>query len=228
MTACQSLDHPWLKVARAQMDIMLPIKDHTAALAQSMAPPSNFNPDRRNSFSKAPITPSLSSQNGETLSSSPHLCQKGRRMGCCSKQDGVISGASEDLPDDSVSSSPASHLDETFHKTIEEMGIDSKKFLNRVKMSRESIPAEEIIQKRQSLEIPLKKAKCGTSHSDEIFQNNNAESTQSLLHSADLNWNAVETATNSALNASSFSESMESASKNTDFSEENSIDLQTQ
>ena len=152
MTARQCLDHPWLKAAGAEMNVSLPTHNKAAALAQDMVPPSNWNPDRRNSVGKAPTSPSLSTHASKTPGS-PVSVTKDQPQEVTSAQEVDMQGETS-VPPHPVSS--ASHSDDLLTKTIEEIGIDTTKYTVMENHSKDSSPSS----KRQSVEIPVKKAKC--------------------------------------------------------------------
>ncbi|KAK7488330.1 hypothetical protein BaRGS_00020489 [Batillaria attramentaria] len=169
MTARQCFEHPWLAAARHQMHISLPALDHTAALAQGMVTPSNWNPDRRNSFGKTPTSPTLAARANKSPGS-PYTA-RGNRRGSSSTQPGISLGIEEEgdsLKADKSSGersaqvSLSSHSDDLLTKTIEEIGIDTTKFKVSERDNKDASPAS----KRQSVEIPVKKAKCSSDAAD--------------------------------------------------------------
>ncbi|KAK7109382.1 serine/threonine-protein kinase 17B-like [Littorina saxatilis] len=166
MTARQCMEHPWLKAAGAEMQVSLPVNDHTAALAQDMVPPSNWNPDRRNSVGKGPSSPLLNLRNSKAPDS-PNLAARDHNW---EKSDVQEEGEPKEGEKEGKITSPksvslSSHSDDLLTKTIEEIGIDTNKFPLGDKHGKD-ISASD---KRQSVEIPVKKAKC-SSDSAELEQ----------------------------------------------------------
>lgn len=157
------------------MHISLPADNKAATLAHDMVPPSNWNPDRRNSQGKAspspnrkkpPTSPSLKAR-GHPSDLSPTAEDKKEEEGRKDNGEGEKEDDEEEevftTPPMFLSSSSSSHSvhsahsvsDDLLTKTIEEIGIDASRYIVDNRQS----PAS----KRQSMEIPVKKAKCGDS-----------------------------------------------------------------
>jgi hypothetical protein len=149
------------------MHISLPVDNKAATLAQDMVPPSNWNPDRRNSLGKAspspnrkkpPSSPSLTAQGHPSdLSPTAEDKKEEEEEGKEDSEEGKEEEEEEEVfttPPMFMSSSSSSHSvsDDLLTKTIEEIGIDSSK----CNMDNRDSPSS----KRQSMEIPVKKAKC--------------------------------------------------------------------
>ena len=142
------------------MQVSLPANNNAATLAQDMVPPSNWNPDRRNSVGKAPTSPSLN-RSGKTPSS-PSSSMKDSQPELTPTQEGE--GEAERGRDPSSKlSSLSSASDDLLTKTIEEIGIDTTKF--SVTEGKDPASASPH-NKRQSVEIPVKKAKCSPASPD--------------------------------------------------------------
>lgn len=164
MTARQCFSHPWLKAACAEVNVSLPTHNHAATLAQDMVPPSNWNPDRRNSLGKAPTSPSLMARANKTPGS-PALLSRDQPPELTTtqevdmQQEGVEGKAVSAVSPHPATTSASSHSDDLLTKTIEEIGIDTTKYSMAEKHGKDSSPSS----KRQSVEIPVKKAKCNDS-----------------------------------------------------------------
>lgn len=167
MTARQCLDHPWLKAASAHLKISLPPQDHTADLAKSMAPPSNWNPDRRSSFSKPSASPTLSAKL-HSLGSSPPAAERNSQHGLPAPQGGVTPDEKDGKVEHRVLSLSG---EDTLSRTIQEIGIDTSRldcrYLDNGDLRGVSSAEMEVAKKRQSVEIPVKKAKCCSSATDQ-------------------------------------------------------------
>ncbi|XP_076465553.1 serine/threonine-protein kinase 17B-like [Babylonia areolata] len=147
MTARQCLDHPWLKAAGAEMHVSLPADNKAAALAQDMVPPSNWNPDRRSSLGKAP--PHSPATTGAI---SDGLIVKDLPKEAASFRDGEEKRPGECMSDASSRPVPSDEVT----STIEGIGIDASCFSVTDTNQMDCSPSN----KRQSMEIPLKKARC--------------------------------------------------------------------
>lgn len=150
MTARQCLDHVWLKEAGAAMNVSLPHDNKAAALAHDMVPPSNWNPDRRNSLGKM----SPSTDRKCIPHSSPSLAARVMSSDLSPTEE---NGKGEEEEDEVFKTPPmflsssSSHSDDMLTKTIEEIGIDTSRYQDN---------GHSPSRKRQSVEIPMKKAKC--------------------------------------------------------------------
>ena len=136
------------------MQVSLPTHNHAAMLAQDMVPPSNWNPDRRNSVGKAPTSPSLNPHTNITPGS-PALSAKDQLQELTATQEMDMQAVTPTPPHPVSLASPS---DDLLTKTIEEIGIDTTKYSVMEKLGKDSSPSK----KRQSVEIPVKKAKCST------------------------------------------------------------------
>lgn len=206
MTARQCFEHPWLKETRDQMCISLPALDNTAALAQGMVPPTNWNPDRRNSIGKAPTSPALAARSKRTPGS-PYSARAGKYGSVSSDADnsrgiGEEEDESSSTGDGMMQVSSSSHSDDLLSKTIKEIGIDTTRF----SMSDTDNKASNVADKRQSMEIPVKKAKCSPDPADDDSEKR------------DYGFGEKDTVIQLVSNGSGASDTMDTASTTTDTS----------
>lgn len=141
LTARQCLDHPWLKAAGAEMHVSLPADNKAAALAQDMVPPSNWNPDRRNSIGRSPTFHATPVDSGAQEAGSSNGDKGG--------------GVSDTPPPPPPSTTPASSGEVS--RTMEDIGIDVSCFAG---MDAHLMDVGTAGSKWQSMEVPVKKAKC--------------------------------------------------------------------
>ncbi|KAL8617665.1 hypothetical protein ACOMHN_064919 [Nucella lapillus] len=213
LTARQCLDHPWLQAASAEMHVTLPLDNKAAALAHDMVPPSNWNPDRRNSIGKSPTlnkpanthqantategatsttnsaTDDATSTNTATATTvgndddgdgggaqSPRPEQEAGGGGSDGdKDDGggemeELSPRPPPLPTTPIPTVPAPSApsQEVVSRTLEEMGIDVSRLCKGDRHAMDwgtgtgttTPPTALPANKRQSMEVPMKKAKC--------------------------------------------------------------------